>query len=451
MGLGRRVPLEITSKFFRTVAENRGWVVEHGPSYHANPAGTVVRSAYERIKGNILSAVRDVLPVDALVLGLHGAMFADGYPDPEGDLLTAVRDIVGPDVPIGIELDSHCHLTKKMVSNADIIVIFKEWPHTDMLEIAEEVVNLTIDTAEGKINPHMVMFDCRMIRVIDTSKEPGRTLVDDINELEGKDGVLSISIGHSFEYADFPEVGNKVLVITNNEPEKGARLAEEIGRRVFDLRYDLAPNYTELEDALDIMEEAKEFPIVVAESYDVMAGGATGDSTYLLRGLIERGIKNVLIGHYWDPMAVAIALKAGEGTKLLMRIGGKSGPLSGYPVDMEVEILKVIRDFNVKDGAEEEYFGDVAMVEGHGIKIILNAKHDVEPSQKYFELLGCDPYDSNILVIKSGVVRPNPDGSSRGALYLNVDGPGLTSSDLKYYTYRNIGRPKWPFDENPFG
>ena len=71
-----------------------------------------------------------------VLLGLHGAMVADGYDDCEGDLLQKVRAIVGPGVVVGAELDPHCHLTPAMVDSADLLIAYKEYPHTDVLERA---------------------------------------------------------------------------------------------------------------------------------------------------------------------------------------------------------------------------------------------------------------------------------------------------------------------------
>ncbi|MGT2492419.1 M81 family metallopeptidase [Cupriavidus basilensis] len=64
-----------------------------------------------------------------VVLGLHGAMVADGYEDCEGDLLARVRALAGPGVVVGAELDPHCHLSDAMVANADMLVAYKEYPH----------------------------------------------------------------------------------------------------------------------------------------------------------------------------------------------------------------------------------------------------------------------------------------------------------------------------------
>ena len=65
-----------------------------------------------------------------------------GYDDCEGDLIARVREIVGPKAIIGVELDPHCHLTEKRVRGADIVILFKEYPHTDFAERAEELVTL---------------------------------------------------------------------------------------------------------------------------------------------------------------------------------------------------------------------------------------------------------------------------------------------------------------------
>ena len=65
------------------------------------PNGIVTRAAYEGLRDALLADLRAALPVDMVLLGMHGAMVADGYDDCEGDLLARVRAIVGPDVVIG--------------------------------------------------------------------------------------------------------------------------------------------------------------------------------------------------------------------------------------------------------------------------------------------------------------------------------------------------------------
>jgi microcystin degradation protein MlrC len=118
----------------RARARRDGFTLIEGTAAFAEPAGLVARGAYESLRDEILGQLRAALPVAVALFGMHGAMVADGYDDCEGDLLARAREIVGPDVVIGVELDLHCHLTPKRVAAAELIVLFKEFPHTDFLE-----------------------------------------------------------------------------------------------------------------------------------------------------------------------------------------------------------------------------------------------------------------------------------------------------------------------------
>ena len=50
-------------------------------------------SLEEEFRDEILTQLRAAMPVDGVVLGLHGAMVAHGYDDVEGDLLSKVRHV----------------------------------------------------------------------------------------------------------------------------------------------------------------------------------------------------------------------------------------------------------------------------------------------------------------------------------------------------------------------
>ncbi|NKF32337.1 M81 family metallopeptidase, partial [Pseudomonas sp. BGM005] len=110
-----------------------------------------------------------------------------GYEDTEGDLLSRMREIVGPDVLICAELDPHSHLTAKRVAALNFAVYFKEFPHTDFVDRAEDLWRIAVDTLEGRVKPRMSVFDCRMIDVFPTSRDPMRSFVDKIMRIEKDD------------------------------------------------------------------------------------------------------------------------------------------------------------------------------------------------------------------------------------------------------------------------
>ncbi|HWJ94247.1 MAG TPA: M81 family metallopeptidase, partial [Telluria sp.] len=182
----------------REGAVERGWTVIEGMVAAAQPSGTVTRQAYEQLRDELLADLKKALPVDMVVLGLHGAMVADGYDDCEGDILQRVRAIVGPKVVVGAELDPHMHLTPLMVQQADVLVSMKEYPHTDVMERARELVNLCEAKAQGRIRPTPALADCQMVVPIHTTREPARSFIDKVQAMEGKDGVLTISVGQGF-------------------------------------------------------------------------------------------------------------------------------------------------------------------------------------------------------------------------------------------------------------
>src|SRR5882724_12350113 len=212
-----------------------------GSCYAAQPGGAAARAGYERMRDEILGQLKAALPIDGVLLGLHGAMVAHGYDDVEGDFLQRVRALVGENCVIGVELDPHCHLTKKRCALADVIVLFKEYPHTDFAERGAEVVDLVLRTIRREIKPTKSVFDCRLIASFPTSIQPMRGLVDRIMAMEGTGRVLSVSIGHCFPYGDVPESGARILVLTDNAKAHGDRLAEEIGRELIALRESAAP------------------------------------------------------------------------------------------------------------------------------------------------------------------------------------------------------------------
>ncbi len=63
----------------RRRAEADGIDLVEGTAAWAEPGGLLQRQAYEELRDEILGQLEAALPVDAVVLGLHGAMVAQGY------------------------------------------------------------------------------------------------------------------------------------------------------------------------------------------------------------------------------------------------------------------------------------------------------------------------------------------------------------------------------------
>ncbi|MGV1764179.1 M81 family metallopeptidase [Rhizobium rhizogenes] len=386
----------------RRVAAEKGWELIEGTAAWADPAGLVNRRTYEDLRDEILDQLRAALPVDGVVLGLHGAMVADGYEDTEGDFLTRVREIVGPDILLCAELDPHSHLTKKRLAAVDFLVYFKEFPHTDFVDRAEDLWRIAVDTLEGRVKPVMSVFDCRMIDVFPTSREPMRSFVDKIMAMEEADkDILSISVIHGFMAGDVPEMGTKLLVVTDNKPDKGSALARDLGLELFSKRGTFIMPQIDEKQAVSEAMAATSWPVVIADLWDNPGGGTAGDATVVLQELLHRGARDTAIGTIWDPMAVQICMAAGEGAEIPLRFGAKSAPGTGNPIDGIVKIMRLVANAEMRFGESFAPFGDAAHIELDGIDIILNSTRAQSFDSTLFSVMGIDPTQKKILVIKS--------------------------------------------------
>jgi microcystin degradation protein MlrC len=430
----------------RLRAKELGWTVVEGMVAMAQPSGTTTREAYETLRDELLADLRAAMPVDIVLLGLHGAMVADGYDDCEGDLLARVRAIVGPDVVVGAELDPHHHLTDAKVKHADLLIAFKEYPHTDILERAHELVTLCGDIAAKKIRPVPAVVDCRMIAMVHTTRQPARGFVDRIQALEGKNGIVSISVAHGFPWGDVPAMGTKVLVYADGDATKAQALARQLADELIAMRDELAAPMPGIDEALDQALAVRGGPAALADGADNPGGGAPGDSTFILRRIVERGITGVAIGPMWDPIAVRIAFDAGVGARLNLRIGGKIGPLSGDPLDLPCTVKALQRDLQMTGlGGSMQPLGDSALVECSGVQILLITVRSQAMGTDCFTNMGCDLAAQRIIVVKSSQhFYAAYSKVAKQVIYVNA--PGVVTSDLKSLPYRKIRRPLWPLD-----
>lgn len=439
----------------RKRAHEEGFELIEGTATWAEPGGLLQRKAYEELRDEILGQLRAALPVDGVILGLHGAMVAQGYDDCEGDLLEHVRAIVGPDVLIASELDPHSHLTAKRVHNADILAAFLEFPHTDFYERGEHVVDLALRALKGEIKPVISTFDCRMIGVYPTSREPMRSYVDRMKALHGRNGILSVSLIHGFMAGDVPELGTQVMVVTDNDPTKGAALAEKLGMELFALRGTTAMPMLDTEAGLDaaiaVAARKSGKPVVVADVWDNPGGGVAGDGTLILRRIIERGIDNVAVATIWDPIAVTFCLAAGEGAQIQLRFGGKAGPDGGAPIDARVTVVTAVAEGWQSFGKSRVTLGPAAVIrlEGTDIEVILNTNRTQTFEPDIFSNLGIDPMRKDILLVKStNHFHAGFEPVAAEIIYIDAGAP--YPSNPRKTNYRKLAREIWPRVENPF-
>jgi len=428
--------------FLLDVARERGDRVTAGLCAWAQPGGPVARQVYEGLRDELLAQLDAADPVDAVFLVLHGAMIAQGYPDCEGDLLARVRARVGPGVPVGALLDLHATLTPRMVESGAVLVACKEYPHTDYRERTGELHAILAQMASGALRPQSLLRPA-----------PMRALLDQVWAHEAEPGILSISLIHGFPWSDTAHTGGAVLVVFDDgAQDRAGAIADRVAQAFFGLRQLGARSMLALDAAIDAALNADAGGLVVmADSSDNPGGGAACDATFVLRALLERGARDVALGMIWDPLAVQLAIDAGVGAELPLRVGGKVGPASGQPVDLLATVTAVRRDARQHGlaGQYTEALGDAVAICAEGIAIVLNTRRQQVFSPECFTELGIDLSTKRLVVVKS-TRHFRACFDPIAARTLIVDAPGALHSDLARLPYVHLQRPVWPLDDPDF-
>lgn len=439
--------------FLNDVARERGDRVTCGLCAWAQPGGPVARAVYESLRDELLGQLAGAGRVDAVVLVLHGAMIAHGYEDCEGDLLDSVRTLVGPHIPVGALLDLHATLTPRMAASGAVLIACKEYPHTDYLARTYELHDIMSTMAAGACRPNMVVRKVPMLGVFGTGEQAMRLLLDRVQVLEAEPGILSISLIHGFPWSDTSETGAAVMVLFDAVNPAGAEaraveIATDLGRAFFALRWlgtrSMLPVQAAVAACLAVPGDGL---VVMADSSDNPGGGAAGDSTFVLRELIERGIDGVALGMIWDPQAVQLVRDAGVGAQLPLRIGGKIGPCSGPPLDVLATVTAVRSDARQHGlaGKYTEALGDAVAIRVGGIDIVLNTIRQQVFSPECFTELGIELAAKRLVVVKSTRhFRAWFDPIARHTIV--CDAPGALNSDLAQLAYTRLRRPIWPLD-----
>ncbi len=420
----------------------------------AEPWGPCQRKAHEHIKAEILNACRTAGHVDGILLSLHGAMVLDDDDDAEGDLLEALRQMLGADVPIHVVLDLHANITEKMLRNATIIINYHAYPHIDGMERARESARIMLDTLDGKIKPVMKARKLPLLpEFIPTAWEPVKKFQERCANLEKQPGVISATIAYGFFCADIVESGACVIVITDQNPEKAQLFADQIGSEMWAERKNLLRDFVDLEGSIDdVLAHPDRRPCIFADCWDNPGGGAPGDSTHILRRLLQRKVAGAVIAYLRSPETVAQAEKAGVGACIEVSLGGKYFPEQCGSAVKATAWVKAISN-GICDGPgkpERGYrrIGKLAALLIDDLTVIVSSGFAQTWTPEGIIACGVDPKNCSIIVVKSSVHFRHAFEPLAAKIY-DIAVPGKSEQKIANLTFRKCRRPIFPLDEFP--
>lgn len=401
----------------------------------ATPHGLVLREAYEALRSELLSRLSEAMPVDGVLLALHGAMEVEGIGDGESDLTQAVRELVGPSVPIAASLDLHANIAPAFAQAASVITAQRTAPHVDDGEVRDRVAAHLVRCVREGLQPTNVLVKLPLLlpgEYAVTEREPARSLYARLGEIESRPGVMDASLAIGCAWTDSPYTSVSVVAVAESGVEPAERAARELAAETWARRAEFGPEseMLPLAEAVAAAMADPNGPIVISDSGDNVTAGAAGDIPLAVGELLRAGAQRAIVCPLADPEAVRICSEAGQGASVTVGLGGKLDRRVSQPL----QVTGVVR--RATEGLAVLEVGSVLVV-------ITSGRRGAYRMDTYAEA-GIDPADYHIVVAKQGYLSGELRRIARRSIWATT--PGATSLDLEHLPYERLCRPIYPLD-----
>jgi microcystin degradation protein MlrC len=402
----------------------------------ANPSAHVTADAFERILKEMIQKLKSAMPVDGVYLDLHGAMVAETFDDGEGEILRRVREAVGPRIPVAASLDLHANVTPVMARHADAMVAYRTYPHIDMAETGARAARLLDQmlrsgqrlTGDFRQLDYLtgISSQCSFI-------EPCKSIYEELNRLEARTGTM-LSFTPGFPMADFADCGMSVLGF-GIDKKSVDRSVEQLRRIVADSEKDFAIELHPVDEAVQRARSRGKpgAPVVLADTQDNPGAGGNGDTTGLLKALIEQRARDAVLGLLIDPASALLAHDAGPGATFAFNLGGKSGIVGDAPLKGEFTVERLGDGKFTCTGpmyrGARMTLGPMAVLRSRaapGVRVVLASRKQQAGDQEMFRHVGIEPRRSRIVALKSSVhFRADFQPIAADVLVVKAPGPAL--------------------------
>jgi microcystin degradation protein MlrC len=419
------------------------------------PSGRATAETFDWLGDELIGALKRALPVDGVLLALHGALAAEQHPDVEGEILAAARAVVGHRVPIVATLDLHANVTPEMAAAADALVLYHTAPHVDVFETGQRGAAVLRRILAGGAHPVTALAKVPCVLPAERANTEAASGVSAdlkrrLQSLESQPNVLAAGLATVQPWLDIPQLGSAIVVTTDNNPQLAAELCREIAAELWRRREEYLPELVSVEDAVAQAHAQSEGLVVLSDAADATTSGAPGDSVWLFRELLKYQWPRHVLVTVVAPEIVAEAERLGLGQVWSGHMGGLRDTRFGIRIPLSATIENIFDARFVLNGHLGKNLaidmGRSAVLRSGQVRVVITSRSGPHFAPELFQAAGLDPFAASVVVAKS------PAGfravyESRAAAIYSVRAPGCAPSDFWKYEYRQIPRPLWPWDE----
>lgn len=395
------------------------------------PGGRVDSSALDHLLGRLREELARTLPLDALLLDLHGAMVAEGCDDVELETAKLVRELIG-DKPLVAVHDLHAIPSPGFAALCNALVGYDTYPHVDMRERGAEAAGLLAAIEGGSALRTLVSKVPVLTSPLrqGTDSEPMTELHDRARELEGEVGVRRISLLPGFPYSDVARAGFSVVVVFEEGSEESARRAgDDLAAAVESADWSAKRPDPAMAVADAIASAVR--PVILADVADNIGGGSPGDGTALLAELVAQGTDGAVVS-LADAEAARMAHRLGTGQTLEADVGAKTDRLHGEPVRIRGKVVELSDGSYRTEGTWQTgrafSMGLTAVIEIDGVTLQIMERATPPFHREHLTSVGIDPADASIITAKGALAWRSAYGDV-AARVIEVNTPGICPVD----------------------
>lgn len=364
----------------------------------ASSGGPLAQDCFETLEDRLIAGLRRAGKLDGVYLCLHGAMGALGIVDPETRLVRAVRSVVGG-APVVVSHDLHGNVTQARVDAVDALVAYHTNPHRDHARTGKKAGAILIGTVLGELRPQLAWRSLPMIlgggKTIDFL-QPMRAVFRRMRQAERLGDALAASTFMVHPWNDSPALGWSTLAVTDRDAAAADRLADELAEMCWARRHAQPPQFPSATEAIAAARAArwrrKLGCVTMSDASDVVTAGAAGDSTHLLRALLEQASGLTTYAAVRDPNAIASLWPRAEGDIVTLSIGGTLDPASSPPLPVRGAIVSK---------HERHGFGRTIVLGVEHLRIVITEGPSMVMRPSFYTEVGLDPFKADIVMVKN--------------------------------------------------
>lgn len=421
-------------------------------SMHTDSGGPVQDEIVHSFLGKTLDMIEKSLPLDGLLVSMHGATQSETIDDVCGFILANLRRKTGEKTVIAASFDLHANITDLIQKNTDFICGYQTYPHIDFFETGARAARLLLRALDesGKAATYRTVIPM-IVPASSYTTMRGRfgELIHLGHSMVEVGKILDFSVFQMQPWLDVKKGGSCVVVAGENEKD-----AKESCRCLANILFGMRKSFTQTLFSIDkVIRKAEQNtsgkPVVLVDAADSPNAGACGDSPAVLERI--KALNSEVSAAFYIADAKAISRLWDKDIGSINRIKLGATMCSDYysPIDLNIEILSKHNGLYIGEGpagrGNPHDCGRVITVRWKNVDIVICETISFPGDLQLYRHFGVEPTFYQLVNVKACTsfrVAYEPIASE----ICETETPGTAPINLRSLKFKKLPSRFFPFN-----